>query len=199
MSVTKKAIVFLVMTFAVSWTALIFAWLHDPSEIRYVGVGIFGPPFAALVCSIAFERGQRLKALGLRFRPNWWWLWALLIAFGLIGLTILITTVFSPHKLTGTEDLARQLAALQHQHYSDARAYLYQTAGAIGNCWECGKSTSCVQRRTRISSATSKTRAQSGVQAKRAASNRPRSCGAAKSSSGPSGTIRVGLIAVMLM
>jgi membrane protease YdiL (CAAX protease family) len=136
MSVTKKAIVFLVITFAVSWTALVHAWLQGHGGLRDAGVATitaaFGPALAALVCSVAFEKGQRLNALGLRFRRNWWWLWALLIPFGLVGLTLLVTALFSQHRLVGIEDVARQLAVLQHQHYSDAGAYLLQTAGRIG-------------------------------------------------------------------
>ena len=84
MPVTKKAIVFPV----VSWMSLLFAWLQGHSELRDAGVlaivALFGPALAAIVCSTAFEKKvQLLKALGLGFRPNWWWLRTLLIPFGL--------------------------------------------------------------------------------------------------------------------
>ncbi len=136
MTVTKKAIIFLVLTFVVSWTALILASSQGHSDISGAPLSLFinafGPGFAALVCSIAFEKGQRLKALGLCLRPNWWWLWALLIPFGLTALTVLVTALFSPHRLVGIEDMARQLAAERHQHYSDATVYLLQAAGVMG-------------------------------------------------------------------
>jgi membrane protease YdiL (CAAX protease family) len=135
MSVTKRAIVFLVVTFAVSWTALISAFLQGHREFGDAVIPLilnaFAPGFAALVCSIAFEKGQRLQALGLHIRPNLWWLWAFLISVGLIALMVIVTALFSPHKLVGAEDMARQLAAPKHQHYSDARIYLRQTSGAI--------------------------------------------------------------------
>ena len=136
MSVTKRAMVFLVLVFGVSWTAVILAW---SSGVRDLGSGdvrfavyLFSPALAAVVCSIAFEKGRRVEALGLRFRPNWWWLWALLIPFGLCALTVAVTALLSPYKLVGIEGMARQYAALQHQNYSDADAYLLNAAGAVG-------------------------------------------------------------------
>lgn len=95
-------------------------------------INVFSPAFAALVCSIAFEKGQRLKALGLSFRPNWWWVWAALIPVGLAGLTVLITTPFAPYEAVGVEDMARRLGGVLHQRYSDARRYVLQTAAVMG-------------------------------------------------------------------
>ena len=109
MPVTKKAIVFPV----VSWMSLLFAWLQGHSELRDAGVlaivALFGPALAAIVCSTAFEKKvQLLKALGLGFRPNWWWLRTLLIPFGLTALMLLITTMFSPYKLVGMQEVAQR-------------------------------------------------------------------------------------------
>ena len=54
-----------------------------------------GPAVSALVCTFAFEKGRRVEALGLRFKPNWWWLTAYLIGLALcatsVGLTVLMS------------------------------------------------------------------------------------------------------------
>lgn len=136
MSITKRAICFLVLTFSVSWTALILAWSDGVRDLGggdgRLSVYLFSPAFAAVVCSLVFEKGQRLKALGLRFRPNWWWLWALLIPFAIYAFTILVTAVFSPYKLVSIDGVAKQYAALQGQHYTDSHAYLLKSAKIIG-------------------------------------------------------------------
>jgi membrane protease YdiL (CAAX protease family) len=135
MSVTKRAIVFLLLVFGVSWAEIVIAWssgVRDLASAEKILAGyVFSLTLAAVVCSLVFEKGQRLEALGLHFRPNWWWLWALLISIGLTILTVLITALFSPYKLVGIEDMARQLAALQNQQYTDAKAYLLTNAGAM--------------------------------------------------------------------
>lgn len=138
MSRTKKATVFVFLTFVISWTPSILAWANghhdlgtDSSSQVYLLTYAFGPAAAALICSFAFERGQRLKALGLRFSPNWWWLWAFLVPFALTALTVLITALLSPYKLVGVEEMARQLAAMQNEQFSDARTYLMMSAGEI--------------------------------------------------------------------
>ena len=138
MYITKKATVFLVLTFLVGWTASILSWWLGGAdgEIKDLQIGgfinVFSPAFAALLCAMAFEKGARLEALGLSFRPNWWWLWALLIPAGIIALTILITALFSKYNLVGIEDMAKQLAAERRQQYSDATAYLARAAGETG-------------------------------------------------------------------
>jgi len=86
MSNTRKTLVFLVLTFAISWTALAAAWQQGLRDMIGTAnpppvfqLSIFGPAIAAVICTLVFERGQRLKALGLRLIPNWWWLGALIL------------------------------------------------------------------------------------------------------------------------
>jgi membrane protease YdiL (CAAX protease family) len=135
-AVTKKAAVFLVLTFAVSWISLIFSWLSGRRDIPSAQIAFFiavlGPPLAAVTCSLAFDRGARLEALGLRFRLNAWCLWALLIAIALATLNVAVTATFSTHGLVGVEGMLRQLADLRHQEYSGTQSDLVMMAGYVG-------------------------------------------------------------------
>lgn len=93
MSVARKSLVFVGLTFGISWIPLFPAWRD-----AFAGLGplffLFGPVIAAIVCTLLFERGRRCEALGLSFRLNSWWLIALLLplALGLVaaGANILI-------------------------------------------------------------------------------------------------------------
>jgi len=135
-TVTKKATAFLVLAFAVSWTSLILSWLGGRRDIPSAQIAFFiavlGPPLAAVSCSLAFDRGARLEALGLRFRLNAWCLWALLIAIALVTLNIVVITTFSTHELVSVEGMLHQLADLQHQEYSDTQSYFVMMAGHAG-------------------------------------------------------------------
>jgi hypothetical protein len=98
MSTTTKAVIFLALAFAISWGIVIGAWAagwHNAqlSAVLALAAAMFGPSIAALVCAVAFEKGRRKEALGLYFRPTWWWLWAwvlaLVITFGASLFTVL--------------------------------------------------------------------------------------------------------------
>jgi membrane protease YdiL (CAAX protease family) len=95
-------------------------------------IAVLGPPLAAVTCSLAFDRGARLEALGLRLRLNAWCVWALLIVIALAALNIAVTAAFSAHGLVSLEAMTRQLADLRHQKYSDTRSYLVMMAGYTG-------------------------------------------------------------------
>lgn len=131
-SLTKRTLLFLVLLFALSWTGL-FIGANGPEQLKPLSwIALLSPAVAALTCAIAFEKGERLKALGLRFRPNWWWLASLFIAFGVIALCIVATAVLSPHKPVGLEEAARQLSALSNNEpYTDAGAYLMRFAAGV--------------------------------------------------------------------
>lgn len=108
MSVTKKSIVFLLLTFAVSWGVAIGGWAlgaaNTPTGALIALVGMMtGPAIAALVCAFAFEKGRRVEALGLRFKPNWWWLFAYLIAIALAVVSVGLTALLSDRTLGDLE------------------------------------------------------------------------------------------------
>lgn len=96
MSTAAKSIVFLAVTFLFSWgVCLLGAAVGMPHN----GLGAFltlfammaGPAVGALVCTFAFEKDHRVDALGLRFKPNLWWLYAWLIPLAICGGALLVT------------------------------------------------------------------------------------------------------------
>jgi membrane protease YdiL (CAAX protease family) len=109
-----KSIVFLALTFAISWTIAIAghfagwpqaisAWLGAPGAPLGAAAVLFammtGPALAGVACALAFERGRRIKALGLHFRPNWWWLGAWLLGLALAGVAVAATLLLSDRTL----------------------------------------------------------------------------------------------------
>ena len=118
MSTTKKALVFLAITFAFSWSVTIGAWAaglaQSPFAVLILTAMMAGPAVAALICAFAFEKGRRFEALGLRFKPNWWWLFAWLIPIGLAILSVALTVALSPNNdLVDIGDASIAAAAAQ--------------------------------------------------------------------------------------
>lgn len=95
MSKTGKSIVFLALTFAISWGVTFGAHYGGLREVigpmPVLVAMMAGPAIAALICAFAFEKGRRVEALGLRFKPNLWWLWAWLIPIGIAALSVAAT------------------------------------------------------------------------------------------------------------
>lgn len=98
MSIARKATIFLALAFVVSWAIVFGAWSmgwHNTQQtaVLSLAASMFGPSIAAVICAVAFEKGRRRAALGAFFKPNWWWLWAwviaLVIAFGASLVTVL--------------------------------------------------------------------------------------------------------------
>lgn len=141
--VTRKATTFLILTFIFSWAAMVPAWLNRRSDAASAGLSTliftFGPALAALACALAFEHGRRLESLGMRFKANWWLLWALLIPIAITALSIAITATFSPYNLAGIDGMAQQLVELHHEGLvepgrapSKPALFLIVSAGQIG-------------------------------------------------------------------
>ena len=100
----SKSIVFLALTFALSWGVAIGGWALGAADGQIttlvVLVGMMcGPAVAATLCAFAFEEGNRAGALGLRFRPNRWWPLAYLTALALGALSVAATLVLSDRTL----------------------------------------------------------------------------------------------------
>lgn len=86
MSVAHKSLVFVGIAFGISWIPLYPQWRETMPSLAPLFF-LLGPVLSAIICALLFERGRRLEALGLRFRPNLWWLIALLtpLALGLVA------------------------------------------------------------------------------------------------------------------
>jgi uncharacterized protein len=119
MSTARKSCVFIGMTFGISWLPLLPALRQAIPGLAPLFF-LFGPVIAAIVCTLLFERGRRLKALGLGFRPNIWWLVALLLplALGLVAATANI--VIAGHDLLiaqSWQDALAKLGDIPQAHY----------------------------------------------------------------------------------
>jgi hypothetical protein len=122
MSTTRKAIVFLTLTFAISWGVTISAWAlqyhRNPLAAFFTLLLMMaGPAIAAFICAMAFEKGRHIDALGLRFTVNIWWLWAWLIPFALAGVSIAATILLGGRHLV---DPAQQTLAMSAGHLPEA-------------------------------------------------------------------------------
>lgn len=100
MTVKAKASVFLLLVFAISWPLAIASGLSGPRSSNESGLVLLAfavsPGLAAIACALLFERGKRRAALALRFRPDIWWLAALLIALLVAAASIVLTLAFGP-------------------------------------------------------------------------------------------------------
>lgn len=135
MTEARKAALFLGLAFGVGWTALIAAYLQGArslSEAAAAGtINVFSPTLAAVTCSLAFEKGRRIEALGLNFRPNRWWLWAALIA---AGMSVAATLAANPAALVtpiDEEAIARRLASALGRPSGEAGGYLWLSAALL--------------------------------------------------------------------
>ncbi len=98
MTTANKAIVFLVIAFAITWAIVGAGWTmgwHNTQQtaVATLAASMFGPSIAALICAVSFEKGRRKEALGLFFKPSLWWLWAWLIALAIAFGASLVTVV----------------------------------------------------------------------------------------------------------
>lgn len=136
MSAMRKSALFLVLTFVLSWSAAIgghYAGLSEGPAATLVLVAMMaGPTVAALVCAIAFEHGRRIKALGLHFKPNWWWLAAWFIPIALAVIAVVVTVAFSERTYVDIGGAVRQIAAAQGQNTAAAPPFLTSTAFIVG-------------------------------------------------------------------
>jgi membrane protease YdiL (CAAX protease family) len=122
MSTANKSIVFLALAFAISWAVVIGGWalnLHNDQGMSQLvlGVSMFGPSIAALICALVFEKGRRAESVGLRFKPNWWWLAAYLAPIAIAALSVALSIAFGGSTYvdlaTGTIAMVEQVAPAQ--------------------------------------------------------------------------------------
>lgn len=138
MSTTTKSIAFLALAFAISWAIVIGAHLGGLSETSQFAVPILaammaGPAVAALICTFAFEKkGERIKALGLHFRPNLWWLLAWLIPLALAVGSVAATLLLSDGTYVDIGAATRAAAEAQGADLSRAPPFVLSTAFIVG-------------------------------------------------------------------
>lgn len=121
MSTTNKSIIFLALAFAISWAVVIGSWAIGWREDALAGyvltASMFGPAIAAFICTMAFEKGRRSEALGLKFKPNLWWFAAyispILIAAAAVALSIAFGGSAFVDPAVGTIAMVEQIAPEQ--------------------------------------------------------------------------------------
>jgi uncharacterized protein len=133
MSTTNKSIIFLALAFAISWAIVIsahFAGFSGNPQLALPTLALMmtGPAIAALICVFAFEKGRRVEALGLRFKPNLWWFLAWLIPILIAAGSVAATVLFSDLTYVDIGEGARGAAEAQGQDLSQAPAFLTSTA-----------------------------------------------------------------------
>jgi membrane protease YdiL (CAAX protease family) len=124
-----KSLVFLALAFALSWAFAIGGWALGAANLplgAYAALTLMmtGPAIAAVACVLLFEEGRRIDALGLRFRPNWWWLYAYLAALLLGGASVAATVALSDRTLADVGASALRAAEQAGQDVTQARAVL---------------------------------------------------------------------------
>jgi membrane protease YdiL (CAAX protease family) len=92
-----RAFVYLAITFLISWAALTIAWLRGARTSTDAGAAnllfLLGPPIAALACALMFEKGHRVSSLGLKLKPNRWWLVAIVLPIAVMAYSGVIEAV----------------------------------------------------------------------------------------------------------
>jgi membrane protease YdiL (CAAX protease family) len=138
MSTTKKSIVFLALAFAISWAITIGAHLAGLSDNAAYAAPILaammtGPAIAALICAFAFEKkGARGAALGLHFKPNFWWLLAWIIPILIAAASVALTIALSDRTYVDIGEASRAAAEAQGHDLSQAPSFLLSTAFIVG-------------------------------------------------------------------
>lgn len=132
MSTSSKSIIFLGLSFAISWAIAVGAHFAGFSQnpqwaVPILALMMTGPAIAALICAFAFEKGRRIEALGLRFKPNLWWLWAWLIPIALAAVSVAATLLLSDRTYVDIGDTVRQAAEAQGQDVSQTPSFLIST------------------------------------------------------------------------
>ncbi|MCA8886734.1 MAG: hypothetical protein KDA35_08915, partial [Hyphomonadaceae bacterium] len=133
MSTANKSIVFLALAFAISWGIVIgahFAGLSDNPMFAtpILAAMMTGPAISALICTFAFEKaGERVRALGLHFKPNVWWVLAWLIPILIGGASVAATILLSDHHYVDIGSGVRAAAEAQGKDLSLAPAFATST------------------------------------------------------------------------
>lgn len=127
-----KSAIFLGIAYAITWSIAIGAWsagLHENPQMMVIvlAASMVGPAIAALICAIAFEKGQRVKALGLGGKLSWWWPVAWLAPIAIAAGSVALTIALSDRTYADIGQTATAAAAAQGQDMSQVPAFLTST------------------------------------------------------------------------
>lgn len=130
MSTGAKAATFLILTFVLSWSfvgvGIMAGAQNTPSAaLMTLTAMMFGPSIAAVACALLFEKGRRVDALGLRFRPNVWWLAAWIFPILVCALSVLVTILATGQPIA--DPGVQTAAAVEAQAGAEAAARVRET------------------------------------------------------------------------
>ena len=138
MPAANKSIIFLGLAFAISWAIVIgahFAGLSQNAELAVpiLAAMMTGPAISALICTFAFEKkGERVKALGLHFKPNFWWFLAWIIPILLAVGSVAATLLLSDRTYVDIGEASRAAAEAQGQDLSQVPPFVLSTGFIVG-------------------------------------------------------------------
>jgi uncharacterized protein len=117
MSVTTKAVVFLMLAFAISWAIALgghFAGFKATLGALPILVAMMtGPSISAFICALGFEKGARIRALGLSLKPNLWWLVAWLAPVAIAAMSVAAGLMLNAQSLVNLDEALVSAAAEQ--------------------------------------------------------------------------------------
>lgn len=138
MSTTIKSAIFLFIAYAVTWAIVIAGWsagVHEGNPqlaVAVIAASMVGPTVAALICMIAFEKGQRVKSLGLGGRWSLWWLVAALAPIAIAAGSIALTLLLSDRTYVDIGQATAASAAAQGQDLSQVPEFFVSTPFIVG-------------------------------------------------------------------
>lgn len=133
MSTTVKSAIFLAIAYAVTWGIVIGGWsagLHegDPRiAVAVIAASMAGPAIAALICMIAFEKGQRAKSIGFTGRWSFWWLVAAIAPIAIAAASVGLTLLLSDRTYVDIGEATAASAAAQGQDLSQVPEFVLST------------------------------------------------------------------------
>lgn len=138
MSTTIKSAIFLFIAYAVTWAIVIAGWsagVHEGNPqlaVAVIAASMVGPTVAALICMIAFEKGQRVKSLGLGGRWSLWWLVAALAPVAIAAGSVALTLLLSDRAYVDIGQATAASAAAQGQDLSQVPEFFVSTPFIVG-------------------------------------------------------------------
>ena len=111
-----RGIVFFLISISFSWGLFGILWGTgqfrnglESSHLIYLFLFMFGPAIGAIITAFIFDRGNIKSLLGLKLKPSFWWLLALITPALIIGLATWLTQFFPETTLQEPSDAMRRL------------------------------------------------------------------------------------------
>ncbi len=123
----QRTIVFLSLSFGFSWAVFGAAWslglFRDGvglAEGPFLFLFMWGPALGALAATWMYDRARWREVLGISYRPNWWWVAAVLVPAILILIATYASALLPGVELVGLEQgigaaLPDQVSSIQGQ------------------------------------------------------------------------------------